>query len=91
MSIDPFLMNFVYFVILILVIFTTLLITLGILRFFELYTHQVLPPLSTFYSNDVTNDHWKTSSDLKDSNNVALNYIKRNFIEDSENNREQTL
>lgn len=91
MVIDPFFVNLVYFVTLILFLFTILLLSLGIFRFFELYTNQVLPTLPASYSNEVTSDPWQTSTDLKESNNVALDYIKRNFIEDSGNHGEQTV
>jgi len=78
------------FVILVLILFTGVILFIGSLRFFRLYTHQSTHTPSTF-SNTLEIHSTSTSPDPTESNNVILDYIKRNFIEGSENTNEKPL
>ncbi len=90
MYIDPFFANMINFVILILILLIGSIILIGSLRFFRLYTHQSTHTSSTF-SNTLEIHSTSTSTDPKESNNLILDYIKRNFIEGSESSNEQPL
>ncbi|MCL6606099.1 MAG: hypothetical protein K6T94_24805 [Paenibacillus sp.] len=81
---DPFFADIINFLLFIFILFTTVLLMVGILRFFQLYSQQPNPTPPTHYPN-----HSNISLDTTESNNVILDYIKRNFIEDSEDTNEK--